>query len=42
VATFHRINDNPTRVMLQIDYELEGVVENGEIEHGRVEQRTAS
>ena len=26
--TFHRIADSRTRVMLQIDYEPEGVVEN--------------
>jgi len=28
VVTFHRIDDNRTRVMLQVDYEPEGVVEN--------------
>ena len=28
VVTFHRLDDNRTRVMLQIDYEPEGVVEN--------------
>jgi uncharacterized membrane protein len=28
VVTFHRIDDTRTRVMLQIDYEPEGVVEN--------------
>jgi len=28
VVTFHRLDDNKTRVMLQIDYEPEGVVEN--------------
>ena len=26
--TFHRIEDSKTRVMLQVDYEPEGVVEN--------------
>lgn len=28
VVTFHRINDNTTRIMLQLDYDPEGVVEN--------------
>ena len=28
VVTFHRIDEQKTRVMLQIDYEPEGVVEN--------------
>lgn len=28
VVTFHRIDDNRTRVMLQLDYDPEGVVEN--------------
>lgn len=28
VVTFHRINDNTTRIMLQLEYEPEGVVEN--------------
>jgi uncharacterized membrane protein len=28
VVTFHRLSDSETRVMLQIDYEPEGVVEN--------------
>ncbi len=28
VVTFHRIDDEKTRVMLQLDYEPEGVVEN--------------
>ena len=27
-VTFHRVNDNETRVMVQMDYEPEGVVEN--------------
>jgi uncharacterized membrane protein len=27
VVTFHRIEDNTTRIMLQLDYEPEGVVE---------------
>jgi len=28
VVTFHFINDNTTRIMLQLEYEPEGVVEN--------------
>jgi len=28
VVTFHRLDDNCTRVMLQIDYEPQGVIEN--------------
>ena len=28
VVTFHRLDENKTRVMLQMDYEPEGVVEN--------------
>jgi len=28
VVTFHRLNDNTTRVMLQLEYEPEGIVEN--------------
>jgi len=28
VVTFHRINDSTTRVMLQLEYEPEGVIEN--------------
>jgi uncharacterized membrane protein/general stress protein YciG len=28
VVTFHRLNDQQTRVMLQVDYDPEGVVEN--------------
>lgn len=28
VVTFHHINDNTTRVMLQIDYDPDGIVEN--------------
>jgi len=28
VVTFHRINDNTTRIMLQLEYDPEGVVEN--------------
>ena len=28
VITFHRLDDNTTRVMLQLDYDPEGVVEN--------------
>jgi uncharacterized membrane protein len=28
VVTFHRLDDNRTKIMLQVDYEPEGVVEN--------------
>jgi uncharacterized membrane protein len=28
VVTFHRLDDNRTKVMLQVDYDPEGVVEN--------------
>lgn len=28
VVTFHRIDDNTTRVMLQMDYDPEGIIEN--------------
>ncbi len=28
VVTFHHINDNTTRIMLQLEYDPEGVVEN--------------
>jgi len=28
VVTFHRLGDNHTRIMLQIDYEPEGLIEN--------------
>jgi uncharacterized membrane protein len=28
VVTFHRIDDDTTRIMLQMDYEPEGVIEN--------------
>jgi uncharacterized membrane protein len=28
VVTFHRLSDHTTRVMLQLEYEPEGVVEN--------------
>jgi uncharacterized membrane protein len=28
VVTFHRLNDNTTRIMLQLEYDPEGVVEN--------------
>ena len=28
VVTFHRLADNRTRVMLQVDYDPEGIVEN--------------
>jgi len=28
VVTFHRLNDNTTRVMLQLEYDPEGIIEN--------------
>jgi uncharacterized membrane protein len=28
VVTFHRLDDNRTKIMLQVDYDPEGVVEN--------------
>ena len=28
VVTFHRLNDNQTRIMLQVEYDPEGIVEN--------------
>jgi uncharacterized membrane protein len=28
VVTFHRIDDNTTRIMLQVEYDPEGIVEN--------------
>jgi uncharacterized membrane protein len=39
VVTFHRIDDNTTRVMFQIDYEPKGVVENVGDMLGMVERR---
>ena len=48
MVTFHRIDDNRTRVMLQVDYDPQGAVENVAdalgvvIEHGEVKQRKVS
>jgi uncharacterized membrane protein len=39
VVTFHRLDDNKTRVMLQLDYEPEGVIENVGSALGFVERR---
>ena len=39
VVTFHYIDDNTTRVMLQIDYDPEGFVENVGAAIGVVERR---
>lgn len=39
VVTFHHIDENTTRVMLQLDYEPEGVVENVGNLLGLVERR---
>ena len=39
VVTFHRIDDNVTRVMLQMDYEPEGVVEKAGDALGLVTRR---
>jgi uncharacterized membrane protein len=39
VVTFHRIADSKTRVMLQLDYEPEGVIENVGSALGFVERR---
>ena len=39
VVTFHRLDDNTTRVMLQIDYEPKGAVENVGDAVGAVERR---
>ena len=39
VVTFHRLSDNETRVMLQLAYEPEGVVENVGDALGVVERR---
>lgn len=39
VVTFHRIDDNTTRVMLQIDYDPKGAVENVGDALGIVERR---
>lgn len=39
VVTFHRIDDGKTRVMLQLDYEPEGVIENVGSALGFVERR---
>ena len=39
VVTFHRIDDSLTRVMLQIDYDPEGFIENVGAALGMVENR---
>jgi uncharacterized membrane protein len=39
VVTFHRIDDDTTRVMLQLDYEPEGVVEKVGSAIGAVDRR---
>jgi uncharacterized membrane protein len=39
VVTFHRIADDVTRVMLQLDYEPEGVIESAGAALGLVEHR---
>lgn len=41
VVTFHHIDDNTTRVMLQLAYEPEGIVENVGSALGVVERRVA-
>lgn len=41
VVTFHHIDDHTTRVMLQLDYEPEGIVENVGSALGVVERRVA-
>ena len=41
VVTFHYFEPNKTRVMLQLEYEPEGVVENGGSALGVVERRVA-
>ena len=41
VVTFHRIDDNTTRIMLQIDYEPEGFIENVGAALGVVKGRMA-
>jgi uncharacterized membrane protein len=39
VVTFHRLDDNTTRVMLQLDYEPQGVVESAGSAVGMVSRR---
>lgn len=39
VVTFHHLDDNKTRVMLQLDYEPEGLIENVGSALGFVERR---
>ena len=39
VVTFHRLSDNKTRIMLQLEYEPEGMVENVGDAIGIVSQR---
>ena len=40
VVTFHRLSDDQTKVMVQIDYEPEGVIESVGDAVGMVERRT--
>ncbi|MEM9955457.1 MAG: SRPBCC family protein [Chloroflexota bacterium] len=39
VVTFHYIDDNTTRVMLQLDYDPDGIIENIGVALGIVERR---
>jgi uncharacterized membrane protein len=39
VVTFHKIDDNTTRVMLQLDYEPQGIIEKAGSALGIVENR---
>lgn len=39
VVTFHHLDDNKTRVMLQLDYDPEGIIENIGVALGIVEGR---
>lgn len=39
VVSFHRLNDNTTRVMLQIEYDPQGFIENVGVALGMVERR---
>jgi uncharacterized membrane protein len=42
VVTFHRLDDNRTKVMLQLDFEPEGLVEHAGDAVGMVKSRTKS
>jgi uncharacterized membrane protein len=42
VVTFHRLNDNQSKVMLQLEFEPEGVVEKAGDAVGAVKMRTKS